>query len=226
MKRFLSLLMAAGVLLMMLLPSSRTAHAAESRYAVAASSDVWFFEGEDEGSKLFCLPYSYYVKILSKGEVYTAVEYLTNEGAFHKIRGYCRTDALTFVDFTPVRPYLYREITLPYTPPQTGSFGNGSFERIERTFVYYGHRYEGLQLYFYVFADGMFDFIAMDEELEYDYNTDFLEGTAAGVGKTPSALSAVEIVVICVAVGAAVLLAVFVVRGKKPASPEEMRTEF
>ena len=226
MKRYFSLTLALPLLLLalLLLPAPRTAHAADSGYAVAATSDVLFYREEDESTALFYLPYTYYVKVLSRGKEYTAVEYLTDEGPYQRIRGYCRTEALTFVRFTPARPYLYREISITYTFPQAGGFGlgNGSFASVQRTFVYYGHRYEGLQLYYYVLAGGVFDYIPMNEPLIYDYNDDFLESSGAVSNKNTSSMPAVGIVVICIGVAAAVGIAIFVLRGKKPVPPEEV----
>ena len=223
MKRFLPLALVMGLLLLLLLPAPVLAHAAEGPYAVAAASDVWLYEREDEESALFCLPYSYYVKVSSRGAEYSSVEYLTDEGPFQRIRGYCKTEELTFVRFTPKRPYLYREISVTYTLPQAGNaaLGNGSFMSVQRTFVYYGHRYAGGQLYYYVLAGGTFDYIPMNEPLSYDYNDDFLQDASSTAGKK-SSLPAAGIAVICVGAAAAVGVAVFVLRGKKPAPPEEL----
>lgn len=228
MKRFLSLCALFAVLLPALACPPLTARAAE-RYAVAAHPDVWFYAAASESSRLFLIPYTYYVKIRSEGEIYTAVEYLTDDAPYKKVYGYCKTEELTFVDFIPERPYLRREITVSYSLPQAGNIGGGAFEKIERTFVYYGHRYEGAQLYFYVLSDGTFDYIPSDEELLFDYNTDYLEQTSGeeeGVQPSEKGLSGVEIAVIVVACAAALAVAVFVLKGKRPPVPEHEEAGF
>lgn len=189
------------------------------RYAVATAKDVWFYADADESTGLFCLPYTYYVKVISEGEIYTAVEYLRDSPPYRKIAGYCKSAALTFVDFIPARPYLFREITVEYVLPGT-SLGNGSFSSVERTFVYYGTRYDAGSLYFYVCRDGVFDYIPAQEELVYELNTDYLPSPSEDTGNK-TGLSAVHIAVICVACCAAVAIAVFVMRGKKPSVPQE-----
>ena len=95
MKRFF---LFALVFLTALLPSISTVKhtvsaAEESGFAVAETADVWFYAEENEESKLFCLPRTYYVKILTKGGEFCAVEYLRDNPPYKKIRGYCKTNA-------------------------------------------------------------------------------------------------------------------------------------
>lgn len=200
------------------------AHAEGERYAVAAERNVWFYSDENEGSGLFILPYTYYVKVLSEGDTFCAVEYLCDSLPYRKIRGYCKKSALTFVDFLPSRPWLLREITVSYgLPAEYGALGNGSFERVEQTFVYYGHRYEQNRLFFYVAKDGVFDYIPASEELTYDLNTDYLPPPEEAATGGTNGISAVHVVVICLVCVAAVVIAVIVMRGKRPvAEPREL----
>ncbi len=196
------------------------ASAAESEYAVAADGNVWFYSAEEEESRLFLIPETYYVHVLNVGETYSAAEYLINDPPYRKIVGYCRTQALTFVDFVPARPYLLRQITVSYTLPEGGALGS-AFDSIERDFVYYGTRYEKGQLYFYVLSEGTFGYIPAEEELEFERNDDFLVSAGPAEEEEPPAqggLSPAEIVVICLACAAAVVCAAFVIRGKRPSS--------
>ena len=149
-----------------------TARAESEVYAVAETSDVWFYKTESEEDKLFCIPKTYYVKVISRGERFSFCEYLRDITPYQKVTGYCLTDSLTFVDFTPQRPYLYREVTVQYVLPGA-SLGNGIFAGKEESFVYYGTRYEDGQLYFYVGKNGEFDYIPADEELTFERNTDY-----------------------------------------------------
>ena len=155
MKRLLLLLPLLAALLFPAPP--RPVSATDGRYAVCVQ-DVWFYAGENEEEKLFLVPDTYYVRVLEAGEIYSTVEYLTDDPPYKKLLGYCRTDQLLFVDFIPVRPYLRKQITVSYTLPGSGSLDD-AFSTVERTFVYYGDRYENGQLYLYVLLDGTFGYI-------------------------------------------------------------------
>ena len=205
-----------------LLPAPTLAAKAESEvYAVAETADVWFYKTESEEDKLFCIPRTYYVKIISRGQPYSLCEYLKDNAPYQKVLGYCLTDSLTFVDFIPQRPYLYREVTVEYVLPGA-ALGDGKFAGKKETFVYYGTRYEGGQLYFYVGKNGEFDYIPASEELTFELNTDYLPEpeTPATSGKTSGSLSAVQIVLITLSAVAVLVVAVFVAHGKKAAPPE------
>lgn len=220
MKKLIPILFA---LLLFLPVKTAAAHADGLRYAVAADSNVWFYTGESEEEKLFLLPETYYVRVLYEGETFSTVEYLVNDPPYRKLVGYCRTAALTFVDFIPARPFLRREVTLTYSLPASGTLGD-TFGSVERTFVYYGSRYENGQLYYYVLADGQFGFVPAAEELVFEKNDDFLSVPSAPVGgsedasgtgtasKAPTALQIVLIVLACVA---AVVIAILVLKAKR-----------
>ena len=203
-----------------------SASAAQEPYAYVPDGDVWFYAGETESSRVFLLPKTYYVRILSTGEQFCRVEYLLDDGLYRKVTGYCKTEDIIPVDYIPSRPYLRKEITLSYSLPTAGGTGSGlggAFASVERTFVYYGQRYDGAKLYYYVLSDGTFDYIPAEEELAYELNTDYLDyvasketaGTGGTVADPPEGMNAAVIVVICVACAAAVAVAVFVVKGKK-----------
>ena len=198
-----------------------SARAESEVYAVAETADVWFYKSENEEDKLFCIPRTYYVKIVSRGDRFSLCEYLKDNTPYRKVLGYCLTNSLTFVDFIPQRPYLYREVTVEYVLPGA-ALGDGAFAGKQETFVYYGTRYENGQLYFYVGKDGVFDYIPATEELTFDLNTDYLPEPEAPVasGKSSESLSAVQIVLITLAAVAVLVVSVFVARGKKPAPPE------
>ena len=200
-----------------------SSYAESEVYAVAETADVWFYGSENESDKLFCIPRTYYVKIVSRGERFSLCEYLKDISPYKKVLGYCLTDSLTFVDFTPQRPYLFREVTVEYVLPGA-ALGAGKFSGLKETFVYYGTRYENGQLYFYVGKNGEFDYIPASEELIFDLNTDYLpepESKPTAVGtKKGDGLSAVQIVLITLSAVAVLVVAIFVARGKKAAPPE------
>ena len=191
-------------------------------YAVAETADVWVYGSENEEDKLFCIPHTYYVHVVSRSEPYSLCEYLKDNGPFKKVLGYCLTDSLTFVDFVPQRPYLYREVTVEYVLPGA-ALGGGAFAGKKETFVYYGTRYENGQLYFYVGKDGVFDYIPADEELVFELNDDYLPEPDAPVaaGKNSESLSAVQIVLITLSAVAVLVVAIFVAHGRKSSPPEK-----
>ncbi len=227
MKRLLSLLFAALLCVLPLFTEGKSARAAENaRYAVAPTRDVWFYAGESDSSRLFLLPYTYYVRVVYEGSEYSAVEYLADDAPFRKIYGYCKTAALQFVDFIPERPYLRRELTLTYELANPSGLGGGSLDRIERTAVYYGHTYDGGGLHFYVLSEGSFEYIAADKELEYELNTDYLTETSAEPEppiEEESGLDTAGIIAICLVCLAAVAIAVFVLRGGRKGTGESER---
>ena len=223
MKRLLLLLPLLAALLFPAPP--RPVSATDGRYAVCVQ-DVWFYAGENEEEKLFLVPDTYYVRVLEEGEIYSTVEYLTDDPPYKKLLGYCRTDQLLFVDFIPVRPYLRKQITVSYTVPGSGSLDD-AFSTVERTFVYYGDRYENGQLYLYVLLDGTFGYIPASAPPEYEHNTDYLTSTS-GDGdegtEPPSAdegIGATQIVVICLACAAAVAIVIILMRGKQKPGGEQ-----
>ncbi len=231
MKRIALLFALLFALLPLPLSTLRASAAEETRYAVAADTNVWFYAGESEERRLFLIPHTYYVRVLHEGEVYTAVEYLVDRAPYRKVMGYCRTDALTFVNFVPVRPYLFKEVTVSYRLPDGGGLSSESFADIERTFLYYGSRYEMGQLYYYVLYGDEFGYIPATQEPEFDKNTDYLtvpDETPAG-GETeppaespsPSGPSVLQIVLICAVCAVAVGVAALVLRGKRHAPPPD-----
>ena len=151
------------------------------------------------------------------------MEYQTDDAPYKKILGYCRTDALTFVDFTPARPYLRKQITVTYTLPEAGDLGSEDFTSVERTYVYYGDRYEGDQLYLYVLLEDTFGYLPADEVPAFERNTDYLQNVS---GEAPpetedGSANALQIVVIVLACVAAIAVAVILLRGKRP--PREQK---
>ncbi len=227
MKRFIVFLAVLLFALLPLTPPALTARAEgmdapEERYAVAAREDVWFYAAENEESGLFLIPYTYYVRIIREGTMFTAVQYLDDVSPYRAVTGFCKTEQLTFVDFVPVRPYLRREITVAYTIAGENPLGS-AFNKIERRFVYYGTSYAGTARYFYVYADGIFDYVPATQDILFERNTDYLEQTSATPDPPPSETeepspvpTPVQIVAICAAALAVLAVIVFILRGKRP----------
>lgn len=226
MKRFLPFAAALLLGLLFTLPPTVTVRAdgpvseTHERYAVAAREDVWFYSAENDESGLFLIPYTYYVKVLREGTLFTAVQYLDDVAPYRAVTGFCKTELLTFVDFVPERPYLRREITVTYSIAGEKQLGGGAFDELERRFVYYGTSYAGTARYFYVYADGIFDYVPATQDIFYEYNTDYLTQVSGGTEDPPPAeepaptLSAVQIVAICAACLAVLAIAALVLRGR------------
>lgn len=196
-------------------------------YAVAARNDVWLYTEENEESGLFLLPYTYYVRVLERGEEFSAVVYGEDAAPYRTVEGYCKTEMLTFVDFIPERPFLKLEVTVTYTVPGPSEMGNGTFDEIERTFHYYGTSYLGTQRYFYVLSDGVFDYIPAARDVNYELNTDYLEETVAPAPDDPSpeaepaGLTGWQIAALTLGILAVAAIAFFVLRGKRSPVPSE-----
>lgn len=204
-------------------------------YAVAAQHDVWFYSEPNGDKGLFILPFSYYVKVLKVSRPFCEVEYLEDAVGYEKVTGYCRYDDLQFVDFVPKRPYLHLNLTLVYSLNDTEGIEGTSLSTYERPVTFYGTYYNGTALKYYVYVDKQFAKVSpsdVKEDVKYDYNTDYLTPTSAGTddGKPSSSgegLSGVQIAVICIVCAAAVAVAFFVLRGKKPpVSQGEEHPEF
>lgn len=148
-----------------------SAYAEEESYACVLSKDVFFYEREDDSSGLFLLPYTYYVKILRRGMPYCYVQYLTDAPPFQAVYGYCKTGELTFVDYVPVRPFLYYTIDATYSLSESGPVF-GSLSSLTLTYVYYGDYVIGSTVYHYVRLDDKTGYLPKTGELNYELNTD------------------------------------------------------
>lgn len=191
--------------------------AAAETYAVAATEGVWFYSEANSAKGLFILPFSYYVKVLDDASPFCEVQYLDKTG-------YCLRSDLLFVDFVPNRPFLRYNYTLSYPLENGSAIGSGAFDSAERDVSFYGTFPFGTQTYYYVYADGIYDYVLKTQEINYDFNTDYLTPTGGEAeGDKPTSaeggLTGVQIAVICIFCALAVAVAFFVLRGKKPPLP-------
>ena len=222
MKRLFCLL---PLFVILLLPATpMTAHAESASYAVAASNDVWFYSKPDEESGLFVLPYTYYVHVMAMGEDFCAVEYLEDSAPYQKLKGYCKTDALTFVDFVPARPYLRLEIPLTYViDGDFPALGGSDLSTMKVAAVYYGTKTFDGTLALYVYANGVFGYVPARAEPEYEHNTDYLTAAPAepSAAVKGTGLSAGHIVAIVLACVVSVVISALLLRGKLTSRKEE-----
>ena len=230
MKRVIVLVFCLFVALLPSLPQ-KEAHADSSEvYAVAPTQEVWFYSEAEESRGLFILPQSYYVRVLSDGDPFCRVEYLDNADGFTRLTGYCKRSDLLFVDFIPARPYLHYGLELTYTIDNGTHIGSGGLSSITRTVSFYGTYKNGTALYYYVYADGVFDYVLATQEVNYELNTDYLAAASGEVppdGQNPEeGLTGIQIAVICIVCAATVAVAFFVLRGKKPRLTSTDQPEF
>ncbi len=134
MKHFISFLIFAICACCFLTPSApvktASAETLSEVYAVAPTSDVWFYSEPLDNKGLFILPESYYVRILNDSDPFCQVQYLNKTG-------YCKRSDLLFVDFVPARPFLLYDYTLSYSMetvrPSATVFSTVSNERFRIT---------------------------------------------------------------------------------------------
>lgn len=144
-------------------------------YACALTQDVYLYGEENENSGLFRIPYTYYVKVLATGLEYSYVQYSTDTQPFQAIYGYCKTEDLHFVDFVPVRPFLYYTMDVTYRLEEYPDFFKESdvFSTVTLTYAYYGDYTVGSSTYCYVCLDGKMGYLPKTMEISYDLNTDY-----------------------------------------------------
>lgn len=151
------------------------ARAEESDYACILSDHAYFYTSESEQSGLFILPKTYYVKVLVASYPYTKVEYLSDGVSTRKIIGYCLTSDLTFVDYTPQMPYLFKTFEVTYTA--SGDISDPFLNKITVTCAYYGDYTVGSKTYAYVLQGDEFGYVPKPESFFYVENTEYAEHT-------------------------------------------------
>ncbi|MGN1076956.1 MAG: hypothetical protein ACI4ST_00415 [Candidatus Gallimonas sp.] len=192
------------------------------RYAVAASDEVWFYAETDETSGLFLVPYSYCVRIVGESGNFVQAEYGGKDGLPVQ-KGYCLRDGLLFLDYEPERPFFVHLVKLVYkleTPAQEEL-------SYSREAYFYGYYPSGSARYLRVLLDGELVLVGEAEPLSIP-TTDYIpsQKTNSPAAETGSSrLSALQIVIVCIACAATVVVAVLVMRGKKPVQSPDERAE-
>ncbi len=193
-------------------------------YACILSDDVFFYATPDERKGLFLLPKSYYVRLMEYGSDFCKVEYQRNESAAQRLVGYARTEELTFVDYVPVRPYLYYVFDVKYTIEDAQTGNSSLLTQITLSCVYYGDYRIGSENYCYVLRGEEFGYIPKPSGLSYDLNTEYTDYLASltppsseipeDPADTASPMQIAILIVICLLVP---VLAAFILKpSKKP----------
>ena len=142
-------------------------------YACIRSNSVYLYTEENDQSGLFILPYSYYVKVLSEDSAYAFVEYLSDGPSTRKITGYCKLSDLTFVDYIPLRPYLYHTFSVKYTIEDAPVGDDGFLSTMTVTCAYYGDYKVGSKSYCYVLMNDKFGYIPRPKTFSYEINDEY-----------------------------------------------------
>ena len=159
-------------------------------YACILSDDAFFYSAPDEKRALFLLPKTYYVKILDYQADYCKVEYLYDDLNVRKIIGYAKTNDLTFVDYTPKRPYLYYVFDVRYEIGDTQINDSSFLTEITVTCGYYGDFHLGATTYCYVLRGDTFGYVPKPPSLSYEENYEYADYIAQQTPPEPPAQSA------------------------------------
>lgn len=151
-------------------PDASAPSESSDSYACILSDETFLYPAEEEKDALFLIPKTYYVKVVERGEEYSLVEYGSGTPAFPTLSGYCKTEELTFVDYTPARPYPQAEIRLTYTLEDALP---SSLSTFSVTASYYGDYAVGSTLYCYVYAGDNFGYVVRPD-FTLEQNTDYL----------------------------------------------------
>ena len=147
-------------------------------YACILSDDVFFYSATDGRKGLFLLPKSYYVRLLEYRYDYCKVEYQTDLSAKRMV-GYVATDKLTFVDYTPARPYLYYVFDLHYTIESAAQPDSQFLTEITVSCIYYGDYVIGSERYCYVLRGDEFGYVPKPTTLSYEENEEYADYVAS-----------------------------------------------
>ncbi len=152
---------------------SDAAQAESYPYACILTDNAFFYASEDEEQGLFLLPKTYFVKVLSKAEPYSKIEYLTDGDNVKKVVGYAKTNQLTFVSYTPETPYLYKQFDVQYRLEGETLDDPSFLHRLTVTCTYYGDYKIGSKTYCYILRGDTFGYIPKPTDFSYAENPEY-----------------------------------------------------
>ena len=147
---------------------------AVSGYAYIADDSTFFYTAKDESNGLFLLPKTYYVKLLEAAPDFCKVEYMYDNEYARKLVGYVKTSRLTFVEYTPQTPYLYKIFDVSYRLEE-GTNDDSFLNQITVTCAYYGYYKIGSKTYCYVLRGDAFGYIPRPADLTVEENGEYAE---------------------------------------------------
>lgn len=144
-------------------------------YACILEDNTYFYTQPNEECGIFLLPKTYYVKVLDYQANYCKIEYLYDSSLSQKITGYAKTNQLTFVEYTPKRPYLYYVFDVYYQIGDTQIDDSAFLTQLKITCAYYGDFYFGGKTYCYVLRGDTFGYVPKPTTLSYEENTEYAD---------------------------------------------------
>ena len=148
-------------------------------YACILKNNVYLYATPDGKKGLFLLPETYYVRLIEYRPDYSKVEYQHSENDVVRIVGYVQTEKLTFVDYIPLRPYLYYTFDVTYTIEDADAIDSSFLTQITLSCVYYGDYPVGSEDYCYVLRGEEFGYIPKPDHLQWERNTEYEEYLAS-----------------------------------------------
>jgi len=144
-------------------------------YACIRTDGVFFYATASEQDGLFCLPPTYYVRLLDYSPTFCKVEYQTDGTHTKRLVGYVKTEQLTFVPYVPNRPYLTCIFDVEYKIEDGVKTEDGFLTQITMTCAYYGDYNVGSTTYCYVLREGEFGYVPKPDGLYLAENTEYAE---------------------------------------------------
>ncbi len=144
-------------------------------YACILEDNTYFYTQPNEECGIFLLPKTYYVKVLDYQANYCKIEYLYDSSLSQKITGYAKTNQLTFVEYTPKRPYLYYIFDVYYQIGDTKIEDPAFLTQLKISCAYYGDFYFGGKTYCYVLRGDTFGYVPKPNTLSYEENTEYAD---------------------------------------------------
>lgn len=222
-KRILSLLLCG--LFFSLSPSPALFVSAEkSSYARISEENVYLYASADEASGLFILPCTYYVRTLSEENGFTYVCYSSDDAPYHAVYGYCKSDKITPVSYTPARPFLYYTLTVEYRLDGYRDDFSDDLSFVSVTYGYYGDFTVGSSVYCYVTSGEKTGYIPKTMTVDYERNDDYPPEEESPHAQTDPALPAAQIALAVVLCALFLFLAACLLF-KKPAPREEKEND-
>lgn len=148
-------------------------------YACILSDSTFFYSLPDERRGVFLLPKTYYVRLLEYRSDYCKIEYQLDDVLSQRLTGYARTSELTFVNYTPLRPYLSYTFEVRYRI-EDGTIEDSDFlNELTVTCVYYGDYRIGSETYCYVLRGDTFGYIPKPTSLSFEENSEYADYLAS-----------------------------------------------
>lgn len=203
---------------------------AYSEYARIINHSTPFYKTEGDETPLFYLPYTYYVKVLNKGQEFTHVQ-IHGENGVTGLDGYVPTNLLFYDDLEVSTPYLSLSITtcgtaILYQDQDLGTQSQYIFA--QRKMWYYGYLETAKGMLYFVSYNGALGYVEEKNILPFSIDNHPNELTfivepekeqesenSSTENKSDTDLFSLKTVIIVCLLFAG-LIALFIALGKKP----------